>query len=1182
MFPPGEDRPASGDQIMSTDSSSDRDPVERLAEEYLGRRRNGEHATIDEYADRYPEWADRIHEAFPALEMMERLKPASGEGTGSFNGEVTGFGGGPPDRLGDYRILREIGRGGMGVVYEAVQESLGRHVALKVLPMHGQIDPVQMERFRLEARSAAKLHHTHIVPVHGVGEHGGVHYYAMQFIQGCGLDSVLDDLRRLRPGAGPPPAVAITREAELSRAAAQSLLAGGSTGTTPNEGGQDALVGSCSGSASGSGMSSRGEPSYYRAVARIGVQVAEALAHAHSQGVLHRDIKPSNLLLDADGEAWVTDFGLAKVEGSDGPTRTGDFVGTLRYMAPERFEGWSDPRSDVYGLGVTLYELLTLHPAYEAETRAILIERVLHASPPAPRRHDSRIPRDLETIVQKSIAKEPAERYATGMALAEDLRNYLAGKPIQARRVGLTERAWRWSRRNPAATGLVGVSLVALMALTGAGVSALDRAKVQLALRNEQRAFKNESSARKSEAAIRYFNDMIMAEREWSSGNVRRVELLLDEWDPKPGQNDARGWEWHYLNRLRHKSALTLTHSGGLYGVAYSPDRRYLVSAGGLDQALKIWDASSGRFVRSLPHVDATCVVFSSDGKYLASSGGQCFVRGKVKLWDTATWEELPIFPVVTGWSSSVAFHPDGSRLAVASGELENSNRVSILEIGTGKRLGFIDGDVGGVLSVEFSPDGKRIATACGHMDSSAVEKEPSVALIRDAVTLEVLQRLEGHTEPLTSVAFSPDGTKLATSSLDLTVRVWDAASAKEIRKLIGHGRRPNKVVFSPNGKWLAAGTDGTSITVWEVETGKEINWIRGHTAEVYGLAFDPDSRRLASSSNNIVKVWDLEPSKDVSTLRGHDAWVSRAVFSPDGKLIATASIDRTIKVWDPADGQCKYTLVGHTEPIFTLDFSPDGTTLASGGGNWKHIDREGEIRVWDLATRKEVRSLHAHVGLARALAFSPDGRQLASVGGERTFVPAIRIWDVKTWQERPPLKGHTLGLTCIAYSRDGRLIASAGFDNTVKIWDAGSGREIRTLEGHTDGIFSVAFSPDGKQLASCSQDGNTRLWDPTTGQGIRPPLPGRHAMLNCLSFSPDGKRLAIGDYVVTIRDVATGLEALALDGHSGLIWSVAFSPDGHRIASTSQDGTVRIWDGTPLDAVSTKTSGIVKNREIR
>ena len=261
--------------------------------------------------------------------------------------------------------------------------------------------------------------------------------------------------------------------------------------------------------------------------------------------------------------------------------------------------------------------------------------------------------------------------------------------------------------------------------------------------------------------------------------------------------------------------------------------------------ALKIWDASSGRFVRSLPHVDATCVVFSSDGKYLASSGGQCFVRGKVKLWDTATWEELPIFPVVTGWSSSVAFHPDGTRLAVASGELENSNRVSILEIGTGKRLGFIDGDVGGVLSVEFSPDGKRIATACGHMDTSAVETEPSIALIRDAVTLEVLQRLEGHTEPLTSVAFSPDGTKLATSSLDLTVRVWDAASAKEIRKLIGHGRRPNKVVFSPNGKWLAAGTDGTSITVWEVETGKEINWIRGHTAEVYGLAFHPDSRRL-------------------------------------------------------------------------------------------------------------------------------------------------------------------------------------------------------------------------------------------------------------------------------------------------------------------------------------------------
>jgi serine/threonine protein kinase len=358
---------------MSTDSSSDRDPVERLAEDYLGRRRRGEHASIDEYAQRYPEWAERIREAFPALEMMERLKPASGDHTGSFEGTGNGLGEVYPERLGDYRILREVGRGGMGVVYEAVQESLGRHVALKVLPMHGRIDPVQMERFRLEARSAAKLHHTHIVPVHGVGKHGGVHYYAMQFIQGCGLDSVLDDLRRLRPGSGAAPvsAVAATRrEAELSRAAAESLLAGGSTAILPGESGiQAATPGRSSGSASNSGMSNRAEPGYYRAVARIGVQVAGALAHAHGQGVLHRDIKPSNLLLDADGEAWVTDFGLAKVEGSDGPTRTGDFVGTLRYMAPERFEGWSDPRSDVYGLGMTLYEMLTLHPAYEGATQ---------------------------------------------------------------------------------------------------------------------------------------------------------------------------------------------------------------------------------------------------------------------------------------------------------------------------------------------------------------------------------------------------------------------------------------------------------------------------------------------------------------------------------------------------------------------------------------------------------------------------------------------------------------------------------------------------------------------------------------------------------------------------------------------------------------------------------------------
>ncbi len=425
-------------------SASDRDPLERLAAEFLERRRRGEEPSPAEYAVLHPEWAEQILECFPALELMEGLKPAERDLTASFDGPGTRAAPCPLEQLGEYRIVREIGHGGMGVVYEAIQESLGRRVALKILPFHGRIDGVQIERFRLESRSAARLHHGHIVPVYGMGQQEGVYYYAMQYIQGHGLDVILDDLRRLRDAGLSPAANADGRNGgNDSVGLARPLLTGTLTPSNPGPIAADATVTATldaargvadaprpSAAGGGSVFSQSNDSGYYRTVARLGKQVASALAHAHAQGVLHRDIKPSNLLLDAAGHVWVADFGLAKLEGSEGPTQTGDIVGTLRYMAPERFEGWSDRRSDIYGLGMTLYELLTLRPAFEAATRAHLIQHVIHDPPPRPRKQDPRIPRDLETIVIKAIAKEPGDRYATAEALAADLRDYLADRPI--------------------------------------------------------------------------------------------------------------------------------------------------------------------------------------------------------------------------------------------------------------------------------------------------------------------------------------------------------------------------------------------------------------------------------------------------------------------------------------------------------------------------------------------------------------------------------------------------------------------------------------------------------------------------------------------------------------------------------------------------------------------------------
>jgi serine/threonine protein kinase/tetratricopeptide (TPR) repeat protein len=463
-----------------SDSSADRNPVERLAEEFIARRRRGEHPSLTEYVDRHPEWAEDIRELFPALCVMERLKPVPGDVTGTYVGGRPADTGSIPERMGDFRILCEVGRGGMGIVFEAEQESLGRHVALKVLPSHALRDPRHLQRFLREARAAAKLHHTNIVPVFGVGAHDGLHYYVMQFIAGSGLHDVVAELTRLRSAdrptaeAGPAPSDRGLREI------ARSLLTGQFTATPADLiSGPVARNGHAGPEGSGvtstevhaSAILSTSGRNFAREVARLGLQVAQALDYAHGQGVLHRDIKPSNLLLDVQGTVWVADFGLAKANAEgDNLTNEGDILGTLRYMAPERFRGQSDARSDLYGLGLTLYELLTLRPAFDEKHRDRLILQVTTEVPLRPRAINPEIPRDLETIVLKAIEHEPARRYQDAAELADDLGRFVADRPIRARPVGTLERVGKWARRKPAIAGLLS-AFVAASVVGFAGVT---------------------------------------------------------------------------------------------------------------------------------------------------------------------------------------------------------------------------------------------------------------------------------------------------------------------------------------------------------------------------------------------------------------------------------------------------------------------------------------------------------------------------------------------------------------------------------------------------------------------------------------------------------------------------------------------------------------------------------------
>lgn len=488
------------DSVNPPNDELERDPFEELASEFSERHRRGEMPSVEEYARKYPELAEEIRDLFPTIATMEQLKERKAPAKPADGGLQL-------EQLGDFRILGEIGRGGMGVVYEAEQVSLGRHVAVKVLPKQALLDERHLRRFEREAQTAAKLHHTNIVPVFGVGQQDGFHYIVMQFIPGVGLDEILISLRTTvlnddsarfhmdsssrashanhnaqalldgnfgrkvslnlassfvkdtkKFGSGTESIGGEAATMELASGAAMSGLSGSSV----TEGGGDAN-GTKPLDADNSKVLASMDSEYYQSVAKIGQQVADALAYAHEQGTLHRDIKPGNLLLDATGTVWVADFGLAKLAEQDNVSRTGDIVGTLSYMPPESFSGETDARGDIYALGLTLYEMLAMRPAYFGRDRGRIVKQITEGDLPRLGKLNPGIPRDLETIVIKAIEQHPDDRYATARDLEEDLQSYLHDMPIKARRMSVPEQFTRWCRKNKLVASLSAAVATLLM-----------------------------------------------------------------------------------------------------------------------------------------------------------------------------------------------------------------------------------------------------------------------------------------------------------------------------------------------------------------------------------------------------------------------------------------------------------------------------------------------------------------------------------------------------------------------------------------------------------------------------------------------------------------------------------------------------------------------------------------------
>jgi WD40 repeat protein len=996
----------------------------------------------------------------------------------------------PGSKVGDFVIRREIGRGGMGIVYEADQQSLARRVALKVMPKAATLDEQQTRRFRLEAQAASQLQHPHIVPVFEVGSALGLHYYAMQLIDGKSLAVRLAEIRALG-GAWPQGNAA------------------------PFMGGP-------------------GRPGYYAAIAAMGQQAAEALDHAHRRGVVHRDIKPANLLVDEHGHIWITDFGLAKIESAAELTRTGDLVGTLRFMPPERFDGWSDPRSDIYSLGLTLYELLTTQPAFKEQSQERLIQQILRAEPPPPRRLERRVPVDLETIVLKAIAKEPGQRYRTAGELADDLRLFLANRPIKASRVTIVGRGRRWCQRNPLVAGLLGSVAALLIALAvGSSLMASRLADERQNVENERRvAVANLREAylaqaqgqRHSGQPGRRFKSLeaLANAAEIRIGLDLRNEaiaclVLADLRPAKSWQPQSRFANGHpcvafdarletyaeadvggniVIRRIRDDGEICrLPGAGAEYGAfSLSPDGRYVTLRARNSHAVRVWDVERRRTVDlDMPdgHIAPGAQYYFPGGERTAIG----FTDQSIRIYDLSSGNETKRLKF-NAPIEALAVHPSGHKVAVIFAQ---KPQIDIVDVESGSILASYPQPaiVGGMA---WHPEGKLLAVVgiIGSYQCHVINTE----------TRRRHATLEGHKSEVVGCAFSQTGDFLVTTSWDKSTILWDTASGRPHTKVAGHfiqiGNDEQHIAYYR--------PDTGAIGLWDVAAGRECRTFHAPSERHSGpwcVDIHPQGRLMASASDDGARLWDLVTGRELALLPVGNSRTS--LFLPSGDLLTYGEFGlqrwpvveqgTTLQIGPPAlvtprKGWSNYSnaglsrngrrlaavvdqdqaivldpeqlgapvVCGPHEQLAYLRLSPDGKWLATGA------QHGSGIKIWDAASGQCVKDIKA--GNYGATEFSADSRTL--VTWSAGHVP--EAWDVGTWQPQP-LSDPRWEL--VAYSRDGATMAVVT-PGGILLKDSAGGQELATLApADLLPVSRLCFSPDGSRLAaSCNNFHSIQVWD--------------------------------------------------------------------------------------------------------
>ncbi len=1147
------------------DSSPDERQVEDLAEEFLERRRRGERPTLEEYAARYPRVADEIREFFPVLGLVEDFKPGAGDITGSLTGAAVAGIGTLVDRLGEFHLLREVGRGGMGVVYEAIQESLGRRVALKVLRMHRLLDPMTLVRFHREAKAAARLHHNNIVPVFGVGEYEGVHFYVMQFIRGLPLDAVLKEVRRLNgKGVERAGSAASTRasgpftEADL----VQSLVTGrfaravlDETGSAP---GSDRAA-SAGGDSSSSpfpnqpGLSSATDPAtqYARSVARLGLQVADALDYAHQHRILHRDIKPSNLLLDAHGTVWVTDFGLAKIASDSDLTRTGDIVGTVRYMAPERFEGHCDVRADIYALGLTLYELLARRPAFEAEGRAALIRQVTQEEPRELRRIDRSIPRDLETIVRTAVAKDPKHRYATAALLRDELERFLADRPIRSRPVSPPERYWRWCRRNPPlalASTAAFVFMIAVAVISTVAAVRNGRLAGELKTQRDQanlnliHAYTNEAEARRHSRRVGQRFEALEAVAQ-----AMRLVPAVGLTEPERFRLRTQAIAAMGLPDMRVGWHADIADPGN-QGFTVDPSfERYAIKReDGTIVIRRLADNQTLLQLEGLPFRSNGAVGgFSPDGRYLAMKSWNG--HDSLEIWDLNSRRAVLTEGNFSGnLTPTWAFHPDGRQLAF--GRLDGT--IVVVDLVDGHELRRWSDGFGRVTAMAFNHDGSRLAFASWQSNVIGV-------LANDRA--HVGRPIELHSPAqVFHIAWNPRDTNLlAAGAEDNTIRIWDVNTGRQTVSLTGENYNGIVVAFHPGGDLLASRGWNGMLRLWDTRTERPI--LSMPSQWLPELRFDRDGRRLSAHSlGDAVGILEVAYETDCRSLvrdsRPLSSDIKSVAVDQTGRYLGTAST-KGITIWDLPSGT-PLALLPRTVGETRIQFDPAGAILTSYPLTLRWpISSDGSRT--QIGPPQLLQWYHTRGGFSR----SGDGRVVALAlynGGGLVFDP-----------ERPNVSRLFLphrDARGIAVSPDGQRVATGSHDSgTIKIWNAATGRLLYASPDAPRHGAACLFSPDGRWLAVAVQGTGWELLE-TTSWSTKIRLGNS---MSVISFSPDSAIVAIEhDFEsragsVTLVESSSGRELAQIDDPDGArAAEIVFSPDGTQMIATLLDQPlVRIWD---------------------